>query len=75
MKFTEVQLQGYASPIGKTEDEKCKNALRMVRDALAFLGYSDYGRIEEAIHTDSFAYSLKMSTSSSREVRIRLNAT
>ena len=70
MKFNERQLTDFASPIGKTEEEKCKNALKMVRDALAFLGYSDFGQIEKAIQTDTFAYSLRMSTSNKREVTI-----
>jgi hypothetical protein len=35
MKFTEAQLESFASPIGQSEQEKCKHALSMVRDALA----------------------------------------
>lgn len=70
MKFTEKQLENYASPVGQSEQEKCKHALSMVRDALQFLGYSNYGKIEESIHQDTFAYSLKMSTNNSREVTI-----
>ena len=30
MKYSETDLERYASPIGKTEEEKCKNAIRMV---------------------------------------------
>lgn len=34
MKYSEDDLKKFASPIGKTEEEKCKNAILMVRDAL-----------------------------------------
>ena len=41
MKYTESQLRKLASPISQTEEEKCKNAIRMVRDALKKLNYTD----------------------------------
>lgn len=34
MKFTEAELQEYAAPLSDSEDQKCKNAINMVRDAL-----------------------------------------
>ena len=44
MKYSEDDLEKFASPIGKTEEEKCKNAIRMVRDALKNIGYTDDGK-------------------------------
>lgn len=38
MKYSESDLERYASPIGKTEEEKCKNAIRMVRDTVYIVG-------------------------------------
>ena len=34
LKFTEQQISKMASPISQTEEEKCKNAIRMVRDEM-----------------------------------------
>ena len=41
MKFTEQELKNYAQPISETEIEKCKNAIRMVRDAMKETGFID----------------------------------
>ena len=61
MKFTEAQLQKFASPISKTEEEKCKNAIRMVRDAMILVGYTDEGKEIRSFETDTFAFALDMS--------------
>lgn len=39
MKFTEKQLKLYAAPLSESENQKCKNAIGMVRDALKPLGF------------------------------------
>jgi hypothetical protein len=44
MKFTESMLNGYSQPLGATEDQQCKNAIRMVSDALKRLGFTDDGK-------------------------------
>lgn len=41
MKFTEQELKNYAQPLSETEIEKCKNAIRMVRDAMKENGFLD----------------------------------
>ncbi len=41
MKFTEQELKNYAQPLSNTEIEKCKNAIRMVRDAMKDSGFLD----------------------------------
>lgn len=48
-----------ASPISQTEEEKCKNAIRMVRDAMKGLGYTDYGQEIRTELADSYSFSLK----------------
>ena len=39
MKFKEQDLENYAQPLSDTEIEKCKNAIRMVRDAMKDSGF------------------------------------
>lgn len=34
MKFTEERLKLYAAPLSETENEKCKRAIKAIRDAL-----------------------------------------
>lgn len=41
MKFTEAQLKQFAAPLSETENQKCLNAIGMVRDALKNLGFTD----------------------------------
>ena len=41
MKFTEQDLESYAQPLSDTEIEKCKNAIRMVRNAMKDSGFLD----------------------------------
>ena len=60
MKYTEEMLERYASPIGKTEEEKCKNALRMVRDALKYTGYTDDNKEIRTLTEGTFAFTLDM---------------
>lgn len=44
MKYTENQISKMASSISQSEDEKCKNAIRMVRDAMKKLNYTVVSR-------------------------------
>ena len=41
LKYTEKQLNNMASPISQSEEEKCKNAIKMIRDAMKELNYTD----------------------------------
>lgn len=61
MKFTEEQLKKHASPISQTEEDKCKNAIRMVRDAMILVGYSDNGKEIRRFETDTYAFALDLS--------------
>lgn len=60
MKFTERQLEEFAAPLSQTEEERCKNALRMVRDAMKLIGYTDYGQDIYEFEGVSPAFALKM---------------
>lgn len=60
MKFTEENLRLYAAPLSDSEDQRCKNAIGMVRDALKDLGYSDEGKSIRKMYEETYSYSLEM---------------
>ncbi|CAM4192787.1 nucleotidyltransferase domain-containing protein [Lederbergia lenta] len=60
MKFTEDRLKSFAAPLSDTEDQKCKNAIGMVRDALKNIGFSDEGKNIEKMYLDTYSYSIEM---------------
>lgn len=60
MKFTEEQLQRYAAPLSQTEEQRCKNAISMLRDAMKEIGYDDNYRDITLYEKDTLAYSLRM---------------
>ncbi|MCL2003820.1 MAG: nucleotidyltransferase [Oscillospiraceae bacterium] len=60
MKFTETQLQAYAAPMSVTEDQKCQNAIVMVRDALKIFGYTDDYKPITRMFNGTSAYLLEM---------------
>lgn len=71
MKFTESMLTNYSQPLSATEDGQCKNAIRMVADALKTLGFTDDNADITPLYTDTFAYSLQMRRSSdSRNIKL-----
>lgn len=70
MKFTEEQLKGYALPLSQTEEERCKNAIRMVRDAMKLIGYSDDNKEIQLYESDTYAYSLEMRSNNSKELTL-----
>lgn len=49
-----------ASPISQSEEEKCKNAIRMVRDAMKKLNYSDDGKDIRSYVAESYSYALDL---------------
>ena len=72
MKFKETQLKIFASPISATEDQKCKNALNMVRDALKNIGYTDDDNVA-LLYPDTSSYAIDMNFSrvgQQRKVRL-----
>lgn len=49
-----------ALPIGQTEETKCKNAIRMVRDAMKQLNYTDDGKDIRSFEADTYSYALDL---------------
>lgn len=71
MKFTEDQLKQYAAPLSETENQKCINAIGMVRDSLKDLGFTDDNKPITKLYEDTLAYSLEMrSLSGARKVKL-----
>lgn len=71
MKFTESMLTTYSQPLSATEDGQCKNAIRMVADALKTLGFTDDNAAITPLYSDTLAYSLQMRRSSdSRNIKL-----
>lgn len=71
MKFTEDQLKKYAAPLSETENQKCINAIEMVRDALKKLGFTDDSKPISKLYEDTYAYSIDMrSITGYREVKV-----
>ena len=60
MKFTEKQINSMASPISQSEDEKCRNAIRMVRDAMKKLDYTDDGKGIRSYMENTYSYTLDL---------------
>lgn len=60
MEFTETMLENYSQPLSTTEDALCKNAIRMVRDALKPLGFTDDNKDIASLYSDTLAYSIEM---------------
>lgn len=60
MKFTEELLKLYAAPLSETENQKCLNAIEMMRDALKNSGFTDDGKLISKLYEDTYAYSLEM---------------
>lgn len=60
MKFTESMIKLYAAPLSDTENKKCINAIREIRDALRDLGFSPVSDEIEPIERDTFSYSTRL---------------
>lgn len=71
MKFTEDKLKLFAAPLSETENQKCLNAIGMIRDSLKMLGFTDDNKSISKLYEDTYAYSLEMrSTYDSRKVKL-----
>lgn len=60
MRYTEQQIIKMSMPITETEETKCKNAIRMVSDAMKKLGYQDDGEIIREFVAGTFSYTLNL---------------
>ena len=71
MKFTESMLEEYSKPLSETEDNHCKNAIRMVSEALKPLGFTDDGKELTKLYSDTLAYSIELrNLSEGRKVKL-----
>lgn len=70
MKFTESQLQSFAAPLSTSEEERCKNAIRMIRDAMKLLGYSDDNKEIRRYEEDTLAFALDLRSSTGNEITL-----
>lgn len=60
MKYIEKQLNNMASPISQSEEEKCKNAIKMIRDAMKEFNYTDDGKDIRSYVADTYSYALDL---------------
>lgn len=60
MKYTEKQLNNMASPISQSEEDKCKNAIKMIRDTMKELNYTDAGKDIRSYVADTYSYALDL---------------
>ncbi|MDF2882011.1 MAG: hypothetical protein K0R54_2568 [Clostridiaceae bacterium] len=71
MKFTEEQLKQYVSPLSDTENQMCLNAIKMVRDALKDLGFTDDNKAISPLYPETYSYFLEMrSIYGSRKIKL-----
>lgn len=71
MKFTEAQLELYAAPLSKTEEQQCLNAIGMVSDALKPLGFTDDGKAISALYSDTLSYGIELrSITGNRRIKL-----
>ncbi len=70
MKFTEEQLRSYAAPLSETEEQKCKNAIGMVRDAMKLIGYTDDNKEIRKYETDTYAFALDLRSNSNKKITL-----
>ena len=73
MKFTEQELKNYAQPLTETEIEKCKNAIRMVRDAMKENGFLDDSNDIQNFIEDTLTFgTILRNKSNNRKVKLFL---
>jgi len=71
MKFNENMLNTYASPLSATEDQQCKNAIRMVIDAIKPLGFIEERQQVEPLYAETYAYTQELrSISGTRKIKL-----
>ena len=70
MKFTEDMLNDYSQPLSETENNHCKNAIRMIADALKSIGFTDDRNEIRSLYPDTYAYSLELRNQNGRKIKI-----
>ena len=73
MKFTEQNLKNYSKPLSDTEIEKCKNAIRMIREALKQSGFLDDSTDIQNFIEDTYTFgSILRNKNNNRKVKLFL---
>lgn len=72
MLFTETMLTDFAQPLSQTEDQRCRNAINMIRDALKSIGYTTPYDTPQMIVSDSHAYMYELAHSEGRRVKLMI---
>lgn len=71
MFFTDEMLASYSLPLSHTEDTKCKNAIRMIADALKMLNFTDDNAEVKPLYEDTLSYHLHLrSKDYSRSIKL-----
>lgn len=71
MYFSESMLELFAMPLSTTEDNKCKNAIRMIADALKSLDFIEEDEEIRPLYEDTLSYHLHLrSRDSSRRIKL-----
>lgn len=71
MKFTEEKLKQFAAPLSESENQKCLNAIGMIRDAMKLVGFTDDNKSISKLHEDTYDYSIEMrGITGSRKVKL-----
>lgn len=71
MKFKEEMLISYAAPPSATEENRCKNAISMVRDALKMSNFTDDNKEIRTLYEGTYSYGVVMeSKSTGRKIKI-----
>ena len=68
--ITEDQLKNYAAPLSETEEKKCKNAIKMIRDAMKLIGYTDGGKDIRIYEANTYAYALDLRSNTGKNITI-----
>lgn len=58
--FSEYDLELFSKPLSTTEENKCKNAIRMVADALKELSFTDDNKEITPMYADTLSYHLEL---------------
>ena len=73
MKFTEAMLDAYSQPLSATEDQHCKNAIRMVSNSLKKLGFAEDGNGIRLLYPDTYSYTVELrNQSGNRSIKLLL---
>lgn len=68
MEFTNEKLLSYSKPISNTEETRCKNAIRMISNALKDKGFNEKQEIKLSF-IDTYAYETRLKKGS-REIKL-----